>query len=162
AGASLVVLGNGSAKFEHALAELARRFPRHLGVFIGFSEALAHGIEAGADAFLMPSRFEPCGLNQMYSLAYGTPAVVHATGGLADTVVDCTPATLADRTATGFMFADARVDALLGAVRRACDAWADGATWRRLQQNGMRRDFGWRTSAQAYLRLYEELVQRRA
>lgn len=161
AGASLVVLGQGEAALEAALTDLARRFPRRVAVVVGYDETLAHGIEAGADAFVMPSRFEPCGMNQMYSQAYGTPPIVRATGGLADTVVDCTPHTLAEGTATGFVFADASVDALAAALRRACAVFADRATWRQLQRNGMRRDFGWEASARGYLGLYERIAAAR-
>lgn len=161
AGASLVVLGQGEAALEAALTDLARRFPRRVAVVVGYDETLAHGIEAGADAFVMPSRFEPCGMNQMYSQAYGTPPIVRATGGLADTVVDCTPHTLAEGTASGFVFADASVDALAAALRRACAIYADRATWRQLQRNGMRRDFGWEASARGYLGLYERIAAAR-
>jgi starch synthase len=161
AGASLVVLGQGEAALQAALTDLARRFPRRVAVVVGYDETLAHGIEAGADAFVMPSRFEPCGMNQMYSQAYGTPPIVRATGGLADTVVDCTPHTLAEGTASGFVFADASVDALGAALRRACAIYADRATWRQLQRNGMRRDFGWEASARGYLGLYERIAAAR-
>jgi starch synthase len=116
--AQLVVLGAGERALEKAIAAAAARHPGSVGVEIGFDERLAHAIEAGADAFLMPSRFEPCGMNQMYSQRYGTPPVVHATGGLADSVVDSTPATLADGTASGFAFTGATVDALCAAAGR--------------------------------------------
>lgn len=161
AGASLVVLGQGEAALEAALTELARRLPRRVAVVVGYDETLAHGIEAGADAFVMPSRFEPCGMNQMYSQAYGTPPIVRATGGLADTVVDCTPHSLAEGSASGFVFADASVDALAAALRRACITFADRAIWRQLQRNGMRRDFGWEASARGYLALYERIAAAR-
>jgi starch synthase len=106
----------------------------------------------------MPSRFEPCGLNQMYSLRYGTPPVVRHTGGLADTVVDCTPQSLADDSASGFAFTEATPSALLGAIDRACAALGDPALWRRLQRNGMRRDFSWDTAAGQYAAIYERIV----
>ncbi len=128
---------------------------------MGFDETLAHLIEAGADAFLMPSRFEPCGMNQMYSQRYGTPPIVRATGGLADTVVDCTPATLADGSASGFVFREPSAAALLAAVVRAAGAWRDGATWRALQRNGMARDFDWNASARRYAGIYAELARGR-
>ncbi len=122
---------------------------------IGFDEALAHQVEAGADAFLMPSRFEPCGLNQMYSQAYGTPPIVHATGGLADSVVDLEES---PRTATGFSFGADDAEALGQALQRAHAAWLQPQTWRNLQRNGMRRDFSWQASARAYVHAYRTLT----
>ena len=121
---------------------------------IGFDERLAHRIEAGADIFLMPSRFEPCGLNQLYSLRYGTPPVVRATGGLADTVSDCTPAALRAGLATGFVFGPPDASALLAAANRAIDAWGKRRLWRRLQRNGMSLDFSWAKAAADYLDVY--------
>jgi starch synthase len=120
---------------------------------------MAHQIEAGADIFLMPSRFEPCGLNQMYSQRYGTAPVVHDTGGLHDSVVDCTPQTLERKTATGFVFAPMTKEALLGAVKRAVAAYHDKKLWRQLQKNGMARDFSWEASAQRYIALYDSLLK---
>ena len=105
----------------------------------------------------MPSRFEPCGLNQMYSQRYGTPPLVHGTGGLLDSVVDCTPATLKNRTATGFVFAPLDVPTMLENCRRAVDVYGDHNAWRQLQRNGMQRDFSWQASAQRYLDLYRAL-----
>jgi starch synthase len=105
----------------------------------------------------MPSRFEPCGLNQMYSLRYGTPPIVRGTGGLADTVVDCSEATLANGTANGFVFAEAMPEALLQAIRRAVSAWHDKALWHKLQRNGMALDFGWSKAAAAYRSVYAGL-----
>ena len=160
--AQLVLLGGGDPQLERGFVALARSHPRQASATIGFDETLAHLIEAGADAFLMPSRFEPCGMNQMYSQRYGTPPVVRATGGLADTVVDCTPATLADGSASGFVFHEPSAAALLAAVGRATGAWRDDATWRALQRNGMARDFGWDTSARRYAEIYHRLVQAQA
>jgi starch synthase len=157
-GAQLAVLGAGERALEDELRALARARPGEVAVAIGFDERLAHLIEAGADAFLMPSRFEPCGLNQMYSQRYGTPPVAHATGGLADSVVDCTAATLAAGTATGFLFREPTADALAGAVERAIAAWRDPATWQALQRNGMARDFGWRASAERYVAVYRSIL----
>jgi starch synthase len=133
---------------------LAKQHPDRVFVEIGYNEALAHQIEAGADVFLMPSRFEPCGLNQMYSLRYGTPPVVFRTGGLADTVVDAGEAALEDGSATGFVFDTPEVGALLDAVRRALDLYRQPSQWRRLQQTGMRQSFDWSESAGHYLALY--------
>ncbi len=126
---------------------------------IGFDEGLAHRIEAGADLFLMPSRFEPCGLNQLYSMRYGTPPVVRRTGGLADSVRD--PQDVPPGEATGFLFDAPEAGALLAAVRRALAAYRDPAAWHRLQQNGMRADFSWRASAQAYLDVYQRAIAAR-
>ncbi len=159
--ARLVILGEGEAEFEAGCRALAQRHAGRVAAVIGFDEGLAHRIEAGADIFLMPSRFEPCGLNQMYSLRYGTPPVVHSTGGLADTVVDCSPESLATGTASGFAFADATAAALLGAARRALACWQDRSLWRRLQHNGMAVDYSWRTAAGEYLRVYQTALEGR-
>jgi starch synthase len=127
-------------------------------VRIGFSEALSHLIEAGADCFLMPSRFEPCGLNQMYSQRYGTPPIVHATGGLLDTVVDCTPITLANGSASGFVFYPMTAENLLNTIKRAATAYHHKKNWQRLQKNCMAKDFSWHTSAAAYREIYLSLL----
>ena len=155
--AQLVVLGNGDKTLETAFLELAARYPGNVAVTIGFNEALAHRIEAGADIFLMPSRFEPCGLNQMYSLAYGTPPLVRATGGLADTVVNYSVAGLANGTANGFVFTETTVETLLGTARWAVEIWRDPARWSRLQQNAMAGDYSWKNPARRYLDLYRSL-----
>jgi len=155
--AQLIVLGTGDADIEQDLADLARTYPGDVAFIRGFDEALSHLIEAGADIFLMPSRFEPCGLNQMYSQRYGTPPVVHRTGGLADSVVDCTPETLAAGAATGFVFNAASPGSLIAAAQRAANVWRTPELWRRLQRNGMARDFGWTASARRYLELYRSM-----
>ena len=157
--AQLVVLGSGDAPLQRRFQELALSHPGRIAVQIGFDEGLSHQVEAGADSFVMPSRFEPSGLNQMYSQRYGTPPVVHATGGLRDSVVDCTPATLKTRTATGFMFAPLSRDTLLKACQRAVTAYHDKRIWRQLQKNGMSRDFSWGARAQQYLDLYRGLLE---
>jgi starch synthase len=149
-----VVLGSGQAQFEQKLMRLARQHPQRVFVEIGYDEPLAHLIEAGANLFLMPSRFEPCGLNQMYSLRYGTPPVVYKTGGLADTVVDTNELTLADGSATGFVFDSPDVAAFLDAIQRALAHFRQPAAWRRLQQAGMNQSFDWHESAGHYLSLY--------
>lgn len=156
----VVVLGRGEARFEQALAEAAARHEGRLAVHLGYDEALAHRIEAGTDLFLMPSRFEPCGLNQIYSLRYGTVPVVRRTGGLADTVVDVTAETLERGTATGFQFHDPTPEALAGAVERALGFYKQPKVWRRLMLNGMRQDFSWNASARRYLALYEDALAR--
>lgn len=156
--AQLAILGSGEAMLEQALAVLAKNHPGKIAVRIGFDEKLSHLIEAGVDSFLMPSRFEPCGLNQMYSQRYGTPPLVHATGGLIDTVVDYTPATLADGSASGFLFSDMTADSFLGAIRRVTVAYNNKSVWYRLMRNGMVKDFSWRSSAAAYRKIYLSLL----
>jgi starch synthase len=155
----LAVLGTGDVKLQDAFVALARANPGRVAVQVGYDEGLAHQIEAGADIFLMPSRFEPCGLNQMYSQRYGTIPVVHDTGGLHDSVVDVTPETLADKTATGFVFSPMSREQLTAAVGRAMAAYQDKKGWRQLQKNGMGCDFSWDASAQHYVELYESLAQ---
>ena len=159
--AQLALLGSGDKLMEAGFRELAARFPGQIAVRLGFDEGLAHRIEAGADCFLMPSRFEPCGLNQMYSLRYGTPPIVRATGGLADTVVDVSEATLADKTASGFVIAEATPHALWLALERATRCWHDRKLWQRIQQNGMRRDFSWEHAAHDYVTLYRDAIAAR-
>jgi len=159
--AQLAILGSGERQLEQGLHALAQDQPQQASATIGFSETLAHLIEAGADAFLMPSRFEPCGMNQMYSQRYGTPPIARVTGGLVDTVVDCNPATLAHGSASGFVFQDASAAALLAAVERAAGTWRESASWRALQRNGMARDFGWEASARRYAAIYARLARER-
>jgi starch synthase len=158
-GGQLAVLGQGDRALQQALGEAARRAPRQVHVTVGFNEALAHRIEAGADCFLMPSRFEPCGLNQMYSQAYGTPPLVSATGGLADSVVD---ATADPAHGTGFVMREPGAAGFADALARARRAFADPAGWRRLQASGMARPFGWESSAQRYVEVYERARHRAA
>ncbi|ODT79367.1 MAG: starch synthase [Nitrosomonadales bacterium SCN 54-20] len=157
----LVILGNGEAALEQELMRMARNHPGKIAVRVGFDEKLAHLIEAGADSFLMPSRFEPCGLNQMYSQYYGTPPLVHGTGGLLDTVVDCTPVSLADETATGFVFHELTPEAFLGTLERTVAAYRDKPVWRRLMRNGMAKDFSWRASAIDYRKIYLSLLSQK-
>jgi starch synthase len=156
--AQIVILASGDKALEQRLLALTAARPGRLASFIGFDETLAHLVEAGADAFVMPSRFEPCGLNQMYSQRYGTPPIVHATGGLVDSVVDCTPRSLADGTATGFKFFAPNADALMDAIERCAAARGDPSVWRALQRNGMGRDFSWNTAAREYGAIYARLV----
>ena len=149
--ATFVVLGTGEPRYQDLWKALAARHPSRVGAYIGFDETLAHLIEGGADIFLMPSRFEPCGLNQMYSLRYGTVPVVRAVGGLADTVTDYAPG---DPRSTGFVFEDYSGAALLAALRRALAVFRDKPAWRALQAAGMRRDNSWDHSAGEYVRIY--------
>ena len=154
-GVSMVLLGSGEGRYERALEEAARRQGGRLAVRLGFDEGLAHRIEGGSDAFLMPSRYEPCGLNQMYSLRYGTVPVVREVGGLADTVRD---ADRDRREGNGFTFAAYHPAALLDAARRAAAAYADPARWRTLALRGMGADFSWDRPARAYRALYRETL----
>jgi starch synthase len=160
-GTQLIVVGEGERKYHDMLRKLRERFPRQVAFYFGFSEALAHQVEAGADAFLMPSLYEPSGLNQLYSMRYGTPPIVRATGGLADTVTDFTPEALASGQATGFRFIPYSPEGLLGAVRRALDLYRHRTEdWLHLAQNGMRQDWSWSRSAREYLALYQRLLRR--
>ncbi len=156
--AQLVVLGSGDERHEARFLSLAQSFPDRVSVKIGYDETLMHLIEAGADIALIPSRYEPCGINQMYSQRYGTPPVVHATGGLRDSVVDVSPASLSAKTATGFMFSPLTGERLLEACQRAVELFRNKRNWRQLQKNGMGRDFSWETTATHYLELYRGLL----
>ncbi len=158
-GVQLVVLGEGAPDYHERLKELQARFPQLVRLHIGFDEGLAHQIEAGADLFLMPSLYEPSGLNQLYSMRYGTPPVVRATGGLADTVTDTTPETLREGTASGFRFGAYSGEALREAVRRALDLYRNHPDqWRQVMVNGMRQDWSWDRSALEYEKLYRRLA----
>jgi starch synthase len=152
-GLQLVVLGRGEPQYERELAALAAAHPANVAVALDFDEPFAHLLEAGANLFLMPSRFEPCGMNQMYSQRYGTVPVVRATGGLTDSVQDA-----AKPDGAGFVYAESSAQALLAAIDRALLVYADRMTWRRLQLNGMRRDFGWQGSAARYLEIYRRIA----
>ena len=157
--ATFLVLGTGEARYQDMWRALAVRYPDRIGARIGFDESLAHLIEAGSDMFLMPSRFEPCGLNQMYSMRYGTVPVVHGVGGLADTVTDYASGSAA---ANGFVFADYTPEALLRALARAFSAFGDAPVWRSLQSAGMQQDFSWDRSAQEYVKIYKRAMGLRA
>jgi starch synthase len=152
-----VLLGSGDKVFEKQLQEFAELYPDKIAIKIGYDEALAHLIEAGADAFLMPSRFEPCGLNQMYSQRYGTVPIVRKTGGLADTVIDALPETLGNQTATGIVFNEASPSALLEAIKRTLILYSMPDSWKKIQVNAMGKDFSWQRSAKQYLELYQTL-----
>jgi len=158
--AQWAILGKGEPRYHELFENLARRFPGKVAVCLDFSDPLAHRIEAGADLFLMPSRYEPCGLNQMYSLRYGTVPVVRQTGGLADTIVDTTEATLADGTANGFSFSEDSPAALSETLCRAVAAYRHPDVWQRLMASGMRQDWSWAKRARQYEALYEETVAR--
>jgi starch synthase len=152
-----VLLGTGESELEKAFTAARARHPSRVGIKLGFDIGLSHKIEAGADMFLMPSRYEPCGLNQIYSLAYGTIPLVRATGGLDDTVQPFDPAA---GTGNGFKFAEATGEALLSAVRQALDLYRRSDQWRRLIQNAMACDFSWGRSAKEYEALYREIASR--
>ncbi|MBI2993434.1 MAG: glycogen synthase GlgA [Gammaproteobacteria bacterium] len=155
----LVVLGAGDTGLKAAMHAAAHAHPGRVAAHVSHDEALAHRIVAGADMLLMPSRYEPCGLTQLYALRYGTVPVVHRTGGLADTIVDVTDRTVADQTATGFQFARAEPGQLLDTVRRAARLRRhDPGLWRRIMRTGMRRDFSWAASAARYAELYAQLL----
>ena len=152
-----IVLGSGEAEQEHQLGELVARYPDKLAVYIGYDEPLAHRIEAGADMFCMLSRYEPCGLNQLYSLRYGTVPVVRRTGGLADTVVDAS----AGARGTGFCFDQTLSEDFMGAMQRALARYKHAKQWQALAKRGMRRDFSWKQSARHYLDLYIKVHRQR-
>jgi starch synthase len=148
----LIALGTGQKEYEKLFLDLAAKYPEKVAARIAYDDGLAHKIEAGADMFLMPSRYEPCGLNQIYSLKYGTPPIVRATGGLDDTVQNFDPRS---RKGTGFKFEEYDPAALLSAVRAALKTYGERDTWATLQANGMAKDFSWGSSAPAYVTLYE-------
>jgi starch synthase len=160
-GGQLAVLGTGDGHLQSAFADAARAYPGRVSVHIGYDESLAHLLQAGADAVLVPSRFEPCGLTQMCALRYGALPVVSHVGGLADTVVDANDAAIAAGVATGLQFSPVTSEQLAFALGRALALWKDQATWRRLQARAMAADVSWRHSAQQYARLYRELVAAR-
>ena len=148
ADAYLVALGTGDPEYEDLFRGLAASQPGRFAVRIGFDDGLAHRIEAGADIFLMPSRYEPCGLSQIYSLRYGTVPVVRATGGLDDTIDE----------STGFKFTDYSSPAFAKAVRSALERFSAGNGWQEMMRRGMQKDFSWNASAAAYSQLYQRLV----
>lgn len=150
-----VILGTGSRSYEDALERIAREHPHRFSVQLEFNDQLAHQIEAGSDIFLMPSRYEPCGLNQMFSMRYGTIPVVRHTGGLADTVQDFNPRT---KSGNGFKFYDYSPEALLESIQKAVQVWQDKELWRELMRNAMSQDFSWRASALKYIDLYRKTI----
>jgi starch synthase len=154
---SLVILGTGDEKYHQLLSEAAAQYKGRLGVKIAFDNKIAHLIEAGADMFLMPSYYEPCGLNQIYSLKYGTIPVVRATGGLVDTIE---PVDTKKKTGTGFRFAEYTPEAFLACIREACQAYQDKALWKQLMVNAMNQDFSWEASARIYESLYRQTLAR--
>ena len=156
--AQFVILGSGERELEDGLREARDRLPDQIGAEIGYDESLAHQIEGGADMFLMPSRFEPCGLNQIYSLRYGTIPIVHGTGGLANTVVDANETTLGKGVATGIIFNEPSVQALTTALHRCLTLYRQPRIWKKIVFRAMQQDFSWRRSARQYLDLYQKAI----
>ena len=161
-GAQLAVLGSGDPEIEEGFKQASKKYAGSVGVIIGYDEELSHLMQGGADSILVPSRFEPCGLTQLYGLRYGTLPVVAATGGLADTVIDATPETLKSKKATGFTFAPVTSEGLANVISRACDMFDEPEKWLSMQRSAMRYPVDWEQSAQTYLKLYEELVADKA
>ncbi len=152
----VVALGSGDKVYEEMFLRLNKQFPQKIAVKVAYDNALAHKIEAGSDMFLMPSRYEPCGLNQIYSLKYGTVPVVRATGGLDDTIEPWDPRT---GKGTGFRFTEYTGEALLATIKDALKAYRDQTSWQTLMRNGMNKDFSWNASAKEYVRVYERARQ---
>jgi starch synthase len=159
-GGKLVVLGSGEAALEGALLAAANRNPGRIGVSIGYNEPMSHLMQAGCDAIIIPSRFEPCGLTQLYGLRYGCVPIVARTGGLNDTVIDANHAALAAKVATGIQFAPVNEESMLQALRRAMHLYADQKVWTQLQKQGMKSDVSWEKSAERYVALYSSLVSK--
>ncbi len=153
----MVILGTGEKKYHDLFEKAQRKYPQKIAVALMFNNDLAHLIEAGSDMFLMPSRYEPCGLNQLYSLRYGTVPIVRATGGLDDTIDDYVPAT---GNGTGFKFKKYDSGEMLHTIRRAVQTYGDQAAWRKLVRTGMAKDFSWEASARKYVQLYRNLVKK--
>ncbi|SDA98196.1 glycogen synthase GlgA [Mesorhizobium qingshengii] len=160
-GARLAILGSGDAGLEGALLAAAARHRGRIGVVVGYDEALSHIMQGGCDAIVIPSRFEPCGLTQLYGLRYGCVPVVARTGGLADTIIDANEAAVSAGVATGFQFAPNNGGALLHAMRRLVDAYASPTVWESLQRQGMKADVSWDKSAEKYVELYRSLLLKR-
>lgn len=156
-GCQIALLGNGETELENGFSKLAAAHRSQVSVNIGYNEPLSHQIMAGSDIFVMPSRFEPCGLNQMYGLRYGTPPVVTNTGGLADSVQDTNASSLKNGTANGFVMSSASPAALTASLKHALDYYADSSTWQSIQRNGMQGELGWNKSAKEYLQLYRQV-----
>ena len=156
-GGQLVICGQGDPAIEAALRDCVARYPDHVGVHIGYTEALAHLIVSGCDVLMQPSRFEPCGLTQLYAMRYGAVPLVGRTGGLAETIIDANDAAVARSVATGFQFHPIEPFGLRAAIRRACDAYHDREGWASLQRQAMKADFSWDRSAAQYAQLFEAL-----
>ncbi len=161
AGCQLALLGSGESSLEHAFRHLAVNNPGKVSVTIGYNEPLSHQIMAGSDMFIMPSRFEPCGLNQLYGLAYGTPPIVNATGGLADSVIDTNIISFKNKTANGFVMSEASPASLLSCIKQALNVFNnDQKAWQQIQKNGMQQNLSWDKSALEYLAEYKKLLEK--
>ena len=158
-GCQFAILGSGEKKLEANFNALAERYPTQISMNTGYHEHLSHNIMAGSDLFIMPSRFEPCGLNQLYGLAYGTPPIVSNTGGLADSVCDTNELSLKNSSATGFVVKNITSASLLITIQQAIATWQDKKTWRKIQKNGMSRDISWVSSAKPYFNLYQKTLR---
>jgi starch synthase len=154
----MVVLGTGEKEYEYLFRRLAQQYPSKFGLKVAYDNALAHLVEAGSDMFLMPSRYEPCGLNQIYSLRYGTVPIVRATGGLDDTVEAFDPKT---GDGTGFKFTEYHGTALLETVKDAIEVFQNRSAWEKLMRNGMAKDYSWTASARDYVKVFEKAKQLR-
>jgi starch synthase len=154
----LVLLGTGSDEYHKFFKKAAKDHPKNVAAFLKFDEELAHLIEAGSDMFLMPSKFEPCGLNQMYSLRYGTVPIVRKTGGLADTIVDFVQE---PEKGNGFVFEEYTSKAMLNAIQNAVKAFGDNKNWLKIQKRGMKADFSWQHSAENYVKVYQKLESKK-
>ena len=155
-GCKLALLGSGDPALEGAFVAASHRHPGRIGVRIGYDEPLSHLLQAGGDAILVPSRFEPCGLTQLYGLAYGCVPVVARTGGLADSVIDANEAALGNGVATGIVFDGVNHDSLIAALHRAVSLHANPPLWASLQKQGMRSDFSWTASGARYASVYRD------
>jgi starch synthase len=153
----LIVLGTGDSHLEQQFTAAKEKYAQRIGLHLGFDEGLAHRIEAGSDMLIMPSRYEPCGLSQLYSLRYGTVPIVRRTGGLADTVVPFRPSTVTSGRATGFHFIDPSPDTLLSTILLALHVYGEQETWNALVTSGMNQDLSWDQSARNYVKLYHRL-----
>ncbi|MFY9627356.1 MAG: glycogen synthase GlgA [Methylocystis sp.] len=160
--AQLVLLGAGEKSLEQGFIDAARKYPGRVGVKIGYDEDVSHLVQAGADVFLVPSRFEPCGLTQLYALRYGAVPVVARVGGLQDTIIDANEMALKAGVATGLQFSPVTEDALISVMRRVRNIFADKAQWRQIQNNGMKTDVSWRNPARRYAELYRRLIETRS
>jgi starch synthase len=154
-----VLLGTGEPHYERIVKDIGGKYPEKAGINVMFNNQIAHEIEAGADMFLMPSLYEPCGLNQLYSMKYGTVPIVRKTGGLADSVIDATPDAIAQGTGTGFVFEKYDAATLLLTIKRAVEIYTKHKkTWKKLQENGMVQDYSWTASAKRYEGLYKRMT----
>lgn len=153
----IVLLGTGDEKYHKLFTQIKEKYPEHFGIKIAFNNAIAHKIEAGSDMFLMPSRYEPCGLNQIYSLKYGNVPIVRATGGLDDTIQDFNPET---GKGNGFKFAEYSTAALINTIKRAIKTFHTGRLWQKIMHNGMGQDFSWHRSAEKYIEMYKKITQK--